>query len=190
MTTINLEILRDRIVMATDGGFTGLQKPCPKVTPIPHLRAVIAGRGPMAITAWLPFFASQFDSLSEMRAGLPAILRKRYGLLSRVFPSRFKFEVVVAGYEHGSPVAFEIASTTWATSEILEFYAAPAVDTSSLPTVSATAPREIDHQAKRAMGALMERQRAEHGDIGCGGFGQITSVFPSGQVLTEVFAKF
>lgn len=190
MTAVNVEFLSDRIVLATDGRFLGLQKPFIKATPIPHLSAVVAARGPIGVTVWLPFLACQFGSLSEMRAGLPDVLRKRYGLIWRFAPARFRFEVIVAGYQNGEQVAFAIGSESWAASDIPGFYAAPAVDTSSLPTVTATAPREIDRQAKRAIGALMERQRAEHGDVGCGGFGQITSIFPSGQILTEVFAKF
>lgn len=190
MTTVNVAILNDRIVVATDGLASG-KKPqlMPKVMPAPHLSAVIAARGPVEITAHIPRLACEFATLPEMREGLLPLLKGKYGFLQRVFPGWTTFNVIIAGWHAGSPVAFVINSKCWTLDNIEEFCICPEV-AADLPRIDSTIPRDIDRQITRSMGSLMQRQHEVWGDVGCGGFCQTTQIFPSGDILTRVIARF
>ncbi|WP_149746732.1 hypothetical protein [Rhizobium sp. RU35A] len=203
MTTINCHVCRDRIVVVTDGGFTHLDhRFIQKITDVPaglsktvvlpHLQCVVAARGPIAITMWLPWFASYFSSLPEMKEKLSDRLRKGCGgLLFRLFPKLFACEFFVAGYHERKPIAFWISSKEgWETCDIPDFLVAPDISTENLPPVNAHEARTIDRQATARMLSLLNRQRDEFGPAAVSGPCQMTQIFPSGDILTRIITKF
>lgn len=183
MTTVNVAILHDRIVVASDGlAYGKRQQFMPKTWPLPHLSAVIAARGPMEISTQIPRLACEFHNLTSMKAGLSELLKKKYGIASKIFRKFFVFDVVVAGYSEGRPVLFSVSSRDWETEVAEDGYICPAVDLHGIQTVN--------KPIETTMAKLMTRQREQYGDIGCGGFGQLTTIFPSGEIVTKMFCKF
>jgi hypothetical protein len=166
-----------------------------KVLPVPHLGVVVSCRGQRPVANRLLFQTSMYRSVADMRSSLPGDLRRSFGVVARLLPSLFRFDLIVAGYDGGEPFAFLVSNVGHpgtAPYEILEIettLATPMIDEQILADADARSRRDqagsfenLDAAAR----AIVDAQRSS-GVVG--GFVQITSVGARG-IFTRIVKRY
>ncbi|MBM3091134.1 hypothetical protein GFB56_09925, partial [Ensifer sp. T173] len=109
MSAVQIFLSGDRAHIVTDGA-TEPRGLTVKAIPIPHLGIVIAMRGTSGGSSRIQWLASRFPSVERLRRELPTQLRNSFGLLHKFGLELGKFDLYVAGVEHGKAFAFFISS--------------------------------------------------------------------------------
>lgn len=123
MTAVNILLGKTECFIITDGAGTipktvdgrrqkTLWIKLPKVFPVPHLGLAMVFRGRGAMMQSFFSKASRARTVEDLRERLPIELRRRFGLLVKLFPWAFDFELTIAGVSDGKPYAFTIAATS------------------------------------------------------------------------------
>ncbi len=153
----------------------------PKVFSIPHLGLAVVFRGRTALMHSLFYRASRARTVEDLRRTFPIELRRRFGLLAKLLPSVFDFELIFAGVSDGKPFIFVVATTTrlgwrpFIANEITDSMLSPSLRDESvaqgweLAARGQGSCRRLDDVACR----ILQHQRYS-GIVGA--FGQITTV--------------
>lgn len=198
MTAINVILMQGEAHVITDGAAMSgavLKHARSKALPIPHLRCAVAARGTTLVGEPVLFQVSTYSSVEEMRDRLPRDLKRQYGLLSRLLPNRYAFDLIVAGVdEAGQEWGFSISSLArpgepaFSLQEIGYVHASPGYDDDLMQRhvggLNRRSLRSGRDAVRSAASAMVAHQRSVPKDYGLGKgekfvgcFAQITSVY-------------
>lgn len=163
---------------------------CVKALPVPHMNMVVAVRGNTRSVSTIHRLVAEYDDLDQMLAQAPLRLRAVGGLMAKLWPSRYGFEVIIAGVREGKAFAWFLSSRHGYVWQNVDG-ACVCGATDALAIEVAIEGFDIDRRDTRNLDAaavrLLDLQRqACAGTVG--GFGQITTV-GQGVITTRIVKR-